>query len=306
MFRSTRLVKNLTSNVTKSVRNYTEWPMLKEEHVMISQTCKNFADTELAPIAHKIDKEHYFPAEQVKKLGELGMMGICISPDYGGSGMDYVSYAIAMEEISRVCASTGVIMSANNSLYCAPLDKYATPEQKAKFLTPWYEFLLSILLSLSKFISFLCSASGQELGCFMLTEPGNGSDAGAASTTATDAGDHYVLNGAKAWITNAHDARYGVVFATTNKALKHKGISCFIVDMKTPGITLGKKEDKLGIRGSSTGTVTFEDVKVPKENLLGAPGKGFTIAMTTLDGGRIGVASQALGIAKGALDCAVE
>ena len=151
----------------------------------------------------------------------------------------------------------------------------------------------------------ICSASGEKIGCFMLSEPGNGSDAGAASTTAVDAGDHYVLNGAKAWITNAFEADYGVVFATTDKSLKHKGISAFVVDMKAPGVSLGKKEDKLGIRGSSTCTVTFEDCKVPKGNLIGQPGKGFQIAMNTLDGGRIGVASQALGIAKASLDCAV-
>lgn len=150
------------------------------------------------------------------------------------------------------------------------------------------------------------SASGEKIGCFMLSEPGNGSDAGAASTTAVDAGDHYVLNGSKAWITNAYEASYGVVLATTDKSKKHKGISAFIVDMKAPGVSLGKKEDKLGIRGSSTATVTFEDYKVPKANLLGQAGEGFKIAMTTLDGGRIGVASQALGIAKASLDCAVE
>lgn len=253
---------------------------------MIAEMSRNFADTELAPVAHLTDQQHRFPAEQMQKLGELGMMGMCVSPDFGGSGMDTTCYAIAMEEISRVCASSGVIMSANNSLYCAPVEKYGTEEQKAKFLTP--------------------CASGQQLGCFMLSEPGNGSDAGAASTTATDAGDHFVLNGSKAWITNAAEAHYGVVFATTDKALKHKGISAFIVPMHSEGVVLGKKEDKLGIRGSSTCTVSFEDCKVPKENMLGPAGSGFKIAMTTLDGGRIGVAAQALGIAQGSLNCAVE
>lgn len=252
---------------------------------MISEMCRNFAATELAPIAGKLDKEHKYPAEQVKKLGELGMMGVSVSPDFGGAGMDYLSYAIAIEEISRGCASTGVIMSVNNSLYCGPVEKYGTKEQKEQFLTP--------------------CASGKKLGCFMLSEPGNGSDAGAASTTATDAGDHYVLNGSKAWITNAHDADYGVVLATTDKSLKHKGISAFIVDMKAPGVSIGKKEDKLGIRASSTGTVTFEDCKIPKQNLLGESGMGFKIAMGTLDSGRIGIAAQALGIAQASLDCAV-
>lgn len=282
-----RITKSLTSIPSKlSRRTYTNWPMLKAEHEMIATTCKQFADQELVPIAGMLDKEHKFPAEQVRKLGELGMMGICVAPEYGGSGLDTISYAIAMAEISRGCASTGVIMSANNSLYCGPVDKYGSEEQKKQFLTP--------------------VASGEKIGCFMLSEPGNGSDAGAASTLAVDAGDHWVLNGAKAWITNAHDSTYGVVFATTDKSLKHKGISAFIVDMNTPGITVGKKEDKLGIRASSTGTVTFEDAKIPKANLLGKPGEGFKIAMTTLDAGRIGVASQALGIANAALDCAAK
>lgn len=252
---------------------------------MISEMCRNFADTELAPIASKTDQNHLFPTDQVKKLGELGIMGIATSDKFGGAGMDYMCYAIAMEEISRVCASTGVIVSANNSLYCGPVEKFGNVEQKEKYLAP--------------------VASGNMIGCFMLTEPGNGSDAGAASTTATDAGDSWVLNGTKAWITNAWEARYGVVFATTDKSLKHKGISAFIVDMQSPGVTLGKKEDKLGIRGSSTATVSFEECKIPKENILGEPGHGFKVAMNTLDAGRIGVASQALGIAKGSMDCAV-
>jgi butyryl-CoA dehydrogenase len=188
---------------------------------MIQEMCRNFAATELQPIAAAIDKEHRYPAEQIKKLGELGMMGVAVSSDYGGSGLDYLSYAIAIEEISRGCASAGVIMSVNNSLYCGPVEKYGTPEQKEQYLTP--------------------CASGKKLGCFMLSEPGNGSDAGAASLTATDAGDSWVLNGSKAWITNAHDADFGVVLATTDKSAKHKGISAFIVDMKAPGVVLGKK-----------------------------------------------------------------
>jgi butyryl-CoA dehydrogenase len=274
------------SVVAVAQRTYFDWPLLKEEHVMIGQTCRSFAETELMPIASKIDKEHFFPAEQVRKLGELGMMGIQVPAEWDGANLDAMSYAIAMEEISRACASTGVIMSANNSLYCAPVEKFGTDEQKEKFLKP--------------------VASGRHVGCFMLSEPGNGSDAGAASTTATDKGDHFLLNGAKAWITNAHEASYAVIFATTDKALKHKGISAFIVDMKTPGVSLGKKEDKLGIRGSSTSTVTFEDAVIPKANLLGGAGRGFNIAMNTLDGGRIGVAGQALGIAQASLDVAAK
>jgi butyryl-CoA dehydrogenase len=251
---------------------------------MIQEMTRGFADSELQPIAARLDKEHTYPSEQIKKLGELGMMGVTVSTDFGGSGMDTLSYAIAIEEISRGCASSGVIMSVNNSLFCGPVEHYGTEEQKEKYLTP--------------------CASGEKLGCFMLSEPGNGSDASAASTTATDAGDHWVLNGSKAWITNAHDADYGVVMATTDKAAKHKGISVFIVDMRAKGVSIGKKEDKLGIRASSTGTVTFEDCKIPKENLLGPPGAGFKIAMSTLDAGRIGIAAQAIGIAQASLDCA--
>lgn len=247
----------------RGVQTYAQWPFLTEEQLSVAQLCRDFAEKELVPIAAKLDREHLYPAEAMKKLGEMGMMGIAVPPEYGGSGMDYVSYAIAMEEISRGCASSGTIMSVNNSLYSYPVDVFGTPAQKEKFLTP--------------------CASGAELGCFMLSEPGNGSDSGAASTTARDAGTHWVLNGAKAWITNAHEARYAVVIATTDKSLKHRGISAFLVDMRSPGVSLGKKEDKLGIRATSTATVTFEDVVVPRENLLGAPGQGFKIAMTVLD-----------------------
>ena len=268
----------------RSYSAYADWPFLTEEHQAVREMTRQFAETELAPNAAKWDREHTYPADAVKKLGELGMMGVGVSSAYGGSDMDAMSYAIAVEEVSRGCASTGVIMSVNNSLYCAPVETWGSDEQKTKFLTP--------------------AASGQVLGCFMLSEPGNGSDAGAASATAVLKGDHYVLNGAKAWITNAHDASLGVVLATTDKSLKHKGISAFIVDMKSKGVSVGKKEDKLGIRASSTGTVTFEDCLVHKSQLLGPLGAGFKIAMGTLDGGRIGIAAQALGIAQASLDCA--
>lgn len=282
-----RLVRLTGSRLTVSplTRAYSDLPFLTEEHIMVKEMCSGFASERLVPVAGKYDAEHTYPAEEVKALGELGMMGVMIDPDFGGSGMDTLSYAIACEEISKGCASTGVIMSVNNSLYCAPVNKYGTDEQKEKFLFP--------------------VASGEVPGCFMLSEPGNGSDAGAASCTAREDGDDYILNGAKAWITNAHDAKWGVVLATTDKSLKHKGISAFIVDMHGQGVSVGKKEDKLGIRASSTGTVTFEDARVPKSQMLGPPGVGFKVAMTTLDGGRIGIASQALGIAQASLECAV-
>jgi len=213
-------------------------------------------------------------------------MAIDQEEEYGGSGLDALAYAVTLTEISRGCASAGVIMSAHNSLYLGPIKYFANASQKQQFTAPF--------------------ADGNKVGCFCLTEPGNGSDAGAASTTARDEGDHWVLNGTKAWITNAHQAEAMVVFATTDKSKKHKGISAFIVPADTEGLSLGKKEDKLGIRASSTSNVIFEDCRIPKENLLGEPGMGFKIAMMTLDSGRIGIAAQALGIAKNSFDCAVD
>jgi butyryl-CoA dehydrogenase len=230
-------------------RAYTNMPGLSDEHLMLQEMCRDFADNELAPIAKELDVEHKFPAEQVAKMGELGLMGVVIDPEYGGTGMDYVAYAIAMEEISRGCASTGCIMTVNNTLYCGPVDMAGSHEQKLEWLTP--------------------VASGEKVGCFGLSEPGNGSDAAAASTTATDAGDKWVINGTKAWITNSWEANMGVVLATTDKAAGHKGISAFLVPFPTPGLTLGKKEDKLGIRATSTACLIFEDCEIPKENLLG-------------------------------------
>lgn len=257
-----------------------------ETHEMIRQTCRDFADKELAPRAAKIDKEHLYPADLVLQMGNLGLMAIETPERFGGTGLDYKAYAIAMEEISRGCASTGVILSVNNSLYLGPLNKFGTDEQKEKYVTPF--------------------TTGEKVGCFALSEPGNGSDAGAASTTAKDGGDHWILNGTKSWITNGYESSVAVVFATTDKSLKHKGISAFIVPKDTPGFSLGKKEDKLGIRGSSTCNLIFDDCKIPKENLLGKEGEGFKIAMQTLDAGRIGVAGQALGIAQASIDCAVD
>ncbi|KAF1332690.1 Short-chain specific acyl-coa dehydrogenase, mitochondrial precursor, partial [Globisporangium splendens] len=242
---------------------------LPEEHQMLRDMCVQYAAKNLAPIAGELDREHKFPAQQIKEIGEMGLMGVAVNEQFGGAGLDYLAYAIAMEEISRGCASAGVIMSVNNEQH----------------LTPF--------------------ASGQKLGCFGLSEPGNGSDAGAASTTARSTSNGYVLNGTKAWITNAHEADQAIVFATTDKSLKHKGISAFIVPTNTPGFSLGKKEDKLGIRASSTANLIFEDCEIPKENLLGKEGEGFKIAMVTLDAGRIGIASQALGIAQASFDCAI-
>ena len=258
---------------------------LSETHEMLRTTCRDFADKELKPIAGELDKEHRYPKEQVDQLRDLGLMGVAVSEDNGGTGLDNLAYAIAMEEVSRGCASTGVVMSVNNSLYCDPVQKFANDAQKEVWLKPF--------------------ASGEKLGCFALSEPGNGSDAGAAKCTAVDDGDAWVLNGTKAWITNGYEADAAIVMATTDRAAKHKGISAFLVPMPTEGLSLGKKEDKLGIRASSTCNLIFEDCRVPKENLLGSPGAGFKIAMTTLDGGRIGIAAQALGIAQAALDASV-
>ncbi|CAB4061450.1 ACADS [Lepeophtheirus salmonis] len=234
---------------------------------MLMDTCRAFAESELMPKAKLIDKEHRYPEECVKAMGELGLMAINTPEEYGGSGLGAMEYAIAMEEISRGCASNGVILSAHNSLYLDPINKNGTHEQKEKYVTPLTD--------------------GNQIGCFGLTEPGNGSDAGAASTMAK--------------LTHCM-----VVFATTNIKLKHKGITAFIVPKSIPGVSTGKKEDKLGIRGSSTSNVILEDAVVPKENVLGGLGMGFKIAMQTLDGGRIGVAAQAQGIAQNALDTAVD
>ena len=216
----------------------------------------------MKPIAAKLDKEHLFPKEQIKKMGELGLLAVAVPEELGGTGLDYLAYAIALEEISRGCASTGVIMSVNNSLYLGPLEKFATQKQKEKYIQPF--------------------TNGDKVGCFALSEPGNGSDAGAASTTAKSDGNKFILNGTKSWITNAFEAEGIVVFATTDKSKKHKGISAFIVDKPTEGLSLGKKEDKLGIRASSTCSLIFEDCAVPAENMLGDPGMGFKIAMMTL------------------------
>lgn len=256
-----------------------------ETHQLITKTCREFADKELAPRAASADHNHRYPAEQVKMMGELGLMGIFIPNEWDGSGMDVVSYALAMMEISRGCASAGVIMSVSNSLYCDPIFKFGSALVKDKFLAPF--------------------ARGEKLGCFALSEPGNGSDAAAASCKAVLSGDAYVLNGTKAWVTNGYEADAAIVFATTNLSLGNKGISAFVVPLDSPGVSLGKKEDKLGIRASSTCNIILEDCRIPKEYLLGKEGEGFKIAMSTLDGGRIGIAAQAIGIGQAALEASV-
>jgi len=281
-----QVVKQQSQQNRHVLRSYTNLAMLSDEHRMMRDMCRDFANKELVPIAGETDKEHKFPAEAIKGMGDLGLLSVAIDSEFGGTGLDYVAYAIAMEEISRGCATAGVIMTVQNTLYCLPVEYHGTTEQKEKYLRPF--------------------ASGEKIGCFGLSEPGNGSDAGAASTNAKEDGDSWVLNGEKCWITNAHEADCAVVFATTDKSLKHKGISAFIVEKGTPGFTVGKKEDKLGIRGSSTANLIFDNCRIPKENLLGEPGHGFKIAMTTLDVGRIGVAAQALGIGQAAFECAIE
>ncbi|KAK7087664.1 hypothetical protein V1264_021683 [Littorina saxatilis] len=269
-----------------SVRALSSLASLPETHEMIRKTCRDFANNELIPIAGKLDKECKFPKEQVKKLGELGMLCMDVPEEDGGTGLDYFAYALAMEEISRGCASTGCIMSVNNSLYLGPVQKYATEAQKEKFVKPFL--------------------NGDRVGCFALSEPGNGSDAGAASCTAKLDGDSWVLNGTKAWITNGYEAEATVVFATTDRSQKHKGISAFLVPIPTEGLSRGKKEDKLGIKATSTCYLIFEDCRIPKDNMLGEPGFGFKIAMQTLDAGRIGIAGQGLGIAQASLECAID
>jgi butyryl-CoA dehydrogenase len=259
---------------------------LKEHQQMIKETARDFAEKELKPVASKLDEEASFPTENVKKLGELGFMGMMVPEEFGGAGLDSVSYAIAVEEISRGCASTGVVMSVNNSLVCQPILEWGTPEQKMKFLPDL--------------------AKGKKLGAFSLTEPEAGSDAGNIQTTAVLSGDNYVINGTKIFVTNGGKADVVLLFASIDKALKAKGLTAFLIEKGMPGFKIGKKENKMGIRASDTSELIFEDCKVPKANMLGQPGQGFKIAMRTLDGGRIGIAAQAVGIAQACLEAAVK
>ncbi|SHH83669.1 acyl-CoA dehydrogenase [Flavobacterium defluvii] len=259
---------------------------LTEEHLMIQQAARDFAQNELLPGVIERDEKQIFPAEQVKKMGELGFMGMMVDPKYGGSGLDAISYVIAMEEISKVDASASVVMSVNNSLVCWGLQEFGTEEQKQKYLPGL--------------------ASGQIHGAFCLSEPEAGSDATSQKTTAIDMGDHYLVNGTKNWITNGNTASVYLVIAQTHPELKHKGINALIMTKDMPGFSVGPKEQKMGIRGSDTHSLMFTDVKVPKENRIGEDGFGFKFAMKTLAGGRIGIASQALGIASGAYELALK
>lgn len=259
---------------------------LTEEQLAVKEAAADFARMELLPGVIERDEKQFFPKELIQQMGEMGFMGMMTSPEYGGGGMDSISYVLAMEEISKVDASASVMMSVNNSLVCWGLEKYGTELQKQKYLTRL--------------------AAGEIIGAFCLSEPEAGSDATSQHTTAEDMGDYYLLNGNKNWITNGNNASVYLVMAQTDKEKRHKGINCFIVEREYDGFVVGKKEDKLGIRGSDTHSLNFNDVKVPKENRIGDDGFGFSFAMKTLNGGRIGIAAQALGIASGALELATK
>ena len=258
---------------------------LTEDQLAVQTTAREFAQHEVLPKAAEIDREHRHPAELVKRMAELGFLGMAIPEQHGGAGLDHVSYVLAMEEISRACASTGVIMSVNNSLVCDPIHRYGTPAQKERWLAPL--------------------AAGKLLGCFALSEPEAGSDAAAQKTTATKDGNDWILSGTKNWITNGPVADACVLFAMNDRAAGHKGITAFIVPMKHPGVRCSKPDDKLGIRGSKSSQIFLDDARLPGDALLGEVGGGFKIAMSTLDGGRIGIAAQAIGIARAALEDAL-
>jgi butyryl-CoA dehydrogenase len=257
-----------------------------DEQKMILETARDFASGVVKPKAKEIDETGKFPVDIIKQLAELGFMGMMVPQEYGGAGLDTVSYVIAMEEISSACASTGVIMSVNNSLVCDPIMRYGSEEQKRNYLTPL--------------------ARGEKLGCFALSEPNAGSDAARQQTIAVQDGDFFILNGTKNFITNGKEANIAIVFAMTDKTKGHRGISAFIVPTDIQGFKISRLEHKLGIRGSSTAQIILEDVKLSKDHLLGNIGDGFKIAMSTLDGGRIGIASQALGIARAAMEESIE
>lgn len=258
---------------------------LTEQHLAVQEAAREFAQKELKPGVIERDREMKFPKEQVRMMGELGFLGMMVSPEYGGGGMDTLSYVLAMEEISKVDASCSVIMSVNNSLVCWGIETYGTEEQKRKYLPKL--------------------ASGEWIGSFCLSEPEAGSDATSQRTTAVDMGDYYLLNGTKNWITNGGSSSVHLVMAQTNREAGHRGINCLIVETSWEGVVIGAKEDKLGIRASDTHTIMYNDVRVPKENRIGADGFGFKFAMKTLSGGRIGIAAQALGIAGGAFELSV-
>ena len=260
---------------------------LTEEHKMVREMARRFTDTEIKPVAARLDQMHEHPKEIIAKMAELKFMGIFVPEEYGGGGMDNISYVLAVIEISKGCAGTGVIMSAHNSLYCFPVMKYGTHEQKLRYLTP--------------------CASGQKIGCYGLTEANAGSDAAAVRTTAEKKGDRWIINGEKRFITNGNVASYAVIAAVTQKGKGYKGISSFVIDLEnTPGFRVGKVEEKLGIKASGTAELIFEDAEVPEDALLGDPGSGFRQMLTTLDGGRIGIAAQAVGIGRAVLEEALE
>ncbi|HEV8617124.1 MAG TPA: acyl-CoA dehydrogenase [Methylomirabilota bacterium] len=258
---------------------------LTEEQQMIQAMAREFAEEHIAPIAAEIDRDARFPHETVKRMGELGLLGIMVPEPWGGSGADVVSYVVALEEISKACASHGVVMSVNNSLYCDPVARYGTDAQRARFLKP--------------------VAAGHALGCFALTEPEAGSDARNQHTLAARDGDHYVITGRKLFISNGREAAFALVFAQTDAGRAHRGISAFVVEKNTAGFTVSKTEEKLGIRASDTAELVFDGCRVPAANRLGEEGQGFRIALATLDGGRIGIAAQAVGIAAGAYERSV-
>lgn len=259
---------------------------LTEEQKMIQDMARKFAEEELVPAAPELDEKSEFPVGHTKKMAELGLMGMMIDPKYGGSGLDTFTYVLALEQIAWGCASTAVTMSVNNSLFCGPVERYGTEEQKQEFLVP--------------------CATGQKLGAYCLSEPGTGSDAANQQTVAKLEGEEYVLNGTKNWITNGPNADHFIIFAMTDKEKRHKGISAFLVKKEDPGFSVGKIEKKLGIRGSSTSSIILEDCRIPASRIIGEEGQGFYIAMNTLDYGRIGIATQALGISQAALDYGVK
>lgn len=258
---------------------------LSSDHKVLQDAVRDFVNKEIKPIAAKIDEEHAIPDELVQKMGEMGFLGSYLPEEYGGAGLDMLSYVIVIEEVSKACASSGVLISAHTSLACGPIDSFGAKEQKQKWLPDLN--------------------SGKKIGCILLTEPNAGSDAGAITTTYRKEGDEYIVNGSKIFITNGGYLGTGVLFATYDKNLKHKGVSAFIIDLETPGVSITKNENKMGIRGTYTTAFALDDVKIPADCLLGEEGQGFKIAMDTLNGGRVGIAAQALGIAEGAFERAL-